>query len=287
MNNAGHGKLAPIFIVGVEHSGTTILYRILAQHPEIAWFSQYSLRSGEIPGRRKVPLNDWINRIGRKTLPTTWRKSFKGIYKLIPTPMEPHQIWNHLLPGQQMFFTTKDCNSGVFSKIIYTCQMELNDWQKPHLIIKLPRLSRAVLLLNAVFPDAFFVHIIRDGKAVALSNQHKFARSPLGAVSSLRLSCGYWRDVVNHLLEAQKRIGESRFLLTKYEHLCEDVKGTLSRICEFCHVPYAAQFFRNVPQFLKVTNDRWYTDASIEERQLINEILSPTLEEVGYTPFDH
>jgi len=30
----------PIFIVGVPRSGTTLLYTLLAQHPELGWFSK-------------------------------------------------------------------------------------------------------------------------------------------------------------------------------------------------------------------------------------------------------
>ena len=44
-----------IFVVGVEHSGTTILYRMLARHPDLAWLSHYSMRDGEIPNRCRVP----------------------------------------------------------------------------------------------------------------------------------------------------------------------------------------------------------------------------------------
>ena len=38
-----------IFVVGVEHSGTTILYRMLARHPDLAWLSHYSMRDGKNP----------------------------------------------------------------------------------------------------------------------------------------------------------------------------------------------------------------------------------------------
>ena len=50
--------MSPVFVFGVDHSGTTILYRMLAYHPDLTWFSQFSLRRGEIPGRRRRPIAD-------------------------------------------------------------------------------------------------------------------------------------------------------------------------------------------------------------------------------------
>ena len=32
--------IKPIFIVGVPRSGTTLLYHLLAQHPDVGWFSK-------------------------------------------------------------------------------------------------------------------------------------------------------------------------------------------------------------------------------------------------------
>jgi hypothetical protein len=39
-----------IFIIGVDRSGTTILYRMLAYRPALCWFSQFSMRRSEIRG---------------------------------------------------------------------------------------------------------------------------------------------------------------------------------------------------------------------------------------------
>jgi len=39
-----HKILKPIFIIGVPRSGTTILYRTLCLHPDVAWFSHEDLQ---------------------------------------------------------------------------------------------------------------------------------------------------------------------------------------------------------------------------------------------------
>jgi len=36
--------IKPIFIIGVPRSGTTLIYRILCKHPDLAWFSHEDLQ---------------------------------------------------------------------------------------------------------------------------------------------------------------------------------------------------------------------------------------------------
>ena len=54
-------EMSPVFVFGADHSGTTILYRMLAYHPDLTWLSQFSLRRGEIPGRRRRPAADRLD----------------------------------------------------------------------------------------------------------------------------------------------------------------------------------------------------------------------------------
>ncbi len=278
--------LAPVFIIGVEHSGTTILYRMLAQHLDFAWFSQYSLRNGLIPGRTKILLGDCINRIGRKVKPPVWQKGFRGLSKIFPTPMEPHQIWNFLLPDSKQFFVPEDCSADMRTRVYNACSQELQSWRKRQLLIKLPRLSRAVLLLNAVFPDAFFIHIIRDGKAVALSNRAKFSRSPYGAATSLQQSCEYWKNVIEYLLHAQELIGDKRFLLITYEDFCRNVHMRLEQICAFCRLHYAKDIFQHIPAELSITNSIWYETCTAEDKTAINESIGGLLHRLNYELFE-
>jgi hypothetical protein len=66
-------EASPVFVFGAAHSGTTILYRMLAYHPGLTWLSQFSLRAGEIPGRRRAPGANRVDLVLR-SVPHRWRK---------------------------------------------------------------------------------------------------------------------------------------------------------------------------------------------------------------------
>ena len=98
-------EIRPIFIIGVEHSGTTILYRMLARHPDLAWLSQYSMRGGEVPSRMRVPFYSLINRVGTRALGTKWRKDFGLLTTILPNPYEGLETWDlSLLPNSRKYF---------------------------------------------------------------------------------------------------------------------------------------------------------------------------------------
>ena len=273
-----------IFVVGVEHSGTTILYRMLARHPDLAWLSHYSMRDGEIPNRCRVPFFSLINRLGASLFQTTWRKDFDIITTFMPNPQEGNGIWDHFLPNTKKYLTEEDYTDDVARRISSFFEKECQAWNKNRLLIKLPRLNRAVLLLNRVFPDANFIHIIRDGKAVALSNEHKFRSSPWGAPVALRESAEYWKEIVLHLQGAGAHIGD-RFTTIKYENLCQDVRAVVSSIMQSVGLTEAKDVLRELPDKLSITNQRQYSKCSPDEMKLLNEVLEPTLTEYGYSSF--
>ena len=277
--------IRPIFVVGVEHSGTTILYRMLARHPDVAWLSQYSMRGAEIPNRTRVPFYSLINRLGARWLGTSWRKAFGISTMVLPTPDEGHQIWDHFLPNTKKFLTEEDYSDALGERIVSFVEQECRSWRRNRLLVKLPRLSRTVLLLNRVFPDADFIHIIRDGKAVALSNEHKFKRSPWGSPAALRWSAEYWNEIIFHLQGAGETIGD-RFTVIKYESLCKDVRGVVSSIMKSTELREAEHILEALPATLSITNERQYERCSPESMRLLNDVLRPALTQYGYSLFE-
>lgn len=276
--------MKPVFVVAPPHSGTTILYKMLGKHPAITWFSQYSMRSSEIPGRLDLPFSNAIDRFLRQHFSYSWDKKNKGRSVIIPRPSEPHKIWDYLLPDEKEFFTADDYDERQAQEMRHFVQKECKIHDKDVLVTKLPRLSRAVDLLKEVFSDAYFVHIIRDGRAVALSNRHKFARHTDSDIQALKDSAGYWQKVV-HYIEDSLSEEADRYSMLRYEDFCADVPSMLQDIMSDINVNPGGYNSDNIPDSLTVTNNKHFKRASREEEALLNSTLEDTLKRHDYNTF--
>jgi len=106
---------------------------------------------------------------------------------------------------------------------------------------KTPMYMQYLPLLERLFPDARYVHLIRDGRDAALS----FLQMPEGVVTKTWAhptdAAGFacqWRTEVAAARALGRRIGSSRYLELRYERLVEDPEGELRRICTFAELPF-------------------------------------------------
>ena len=73
-------------------------------------------------------------------------------------------------------------------------EKELKSWKKDNMIIKNPKLGMSLKFLYDTFLDnSYFIHIIRDGRAVILSNLHKFLRHH-STQQAIEKSTKYWNN---------------------------------------------------------------------------------------------
>jgi hypothetical protein len=97
--------------------------------------------------------------------------------------------------------------------------------------------------LEGLFPDAGYVHLIRDGRDTALS----FLSMPKGIVteswahpdSVADFAC-QWRTEVEAAQALGKRVGPERYREVRYEALVADPEGELTAVCAFAALPYEA-----------------------------------------------
>lgn len=104
---------------------------------------------------------------------------------------------------------------------------------KPRFADKTPRNVLHVALLAAAFPDARFVHLIRDGRDVvpSLVGLDYFPDHYAEAVL-------YWSDRVRHGRSAGRLLGPDRYHEVRYEELVADPEPTLQALCGFIDLPY-------------------------------------------------
>jgi Sulfotransferase family len=170
----------PLFIVGAPRSGTSLLYKLLCLHPEAAWISNWTRRA---PGVAPVAA---VNRLARR--PTSRRRAVwfgsdtanayvygrrRSLWeRLYPMPVEGEPLYEHcgigqnpLVPpagGAQAETQQAACLGRVFAG--------LRRWSGGRVLIsKRIANNQRIPFLAAAFPAARFLHLIRDGRAVAYS----------------------------------------------------------------------------------------------------------------------
>ena len=104
---------------------------------------------------------------------------------------------------------------------------------KPRYGDKTPRYSIDIPLLTSLFPEARFIHIIRDGRDVSLSLMD--VRLGQGHV---REAARLWRSRVTAARRSGQQVGPSRYREIRYEDLIDDPEAALRPLCAFIDVPF-------------------------------------------------
>lgn len=166
---------APLFLLGAPRSGTTLLYKAICLHPRAAYISNWVRLArgappaaaldrlpGRLPGlRRKV----WFGGPGASNA-YVYGRPRSVLERAFPMPVEGEPFFRsaglHPLPGD-------DTPPGA-ARALAEQVSSLLRWSGGDVFVS-KRISHnwRVPLLAEAFPEARFVHLVRDGRAVAAS----------------------------------------------------------------------------------------------------------------------
>ena len=104
---------------------------------------------------------------------------------------------------------------------------------------KTPVNVRNIPFLADLFPEAVFLHIIRDGRDVTLS----YLDVPWGP-TSVAESAIYWKLAVEEGRRDGSALGPRRYRELKYEELVEDPEATLRELCRSLRLPFDPAMLR-------------------------------------------
>jgi hypothetical protein len=112
---------------------------------------------------------------------------------------------------------------------------------------KTPDYVRRIPVLHRLFPSARFIHIIRDGRDVALSTlqwAHEKkgpGRYALWQDYPLAVCALWWAWQVNSGREEGAALGAGVYLEVRYEDLVANPEENMARITHFLNLPYAQE----------------------------------------------
>ena len=177
MNKTGNGSpratAAPIvFLVGAGRSGTTLLYKLLCLHPAVAYISNYENRLEWFPDgiaaravswRLEEKSRAWFN--GKGNAYFTNRPLLK---KAFPTPHEGESIFEAC--GVPLYPARSDRpDEATARRLRERFERIRRRAGASTFLSKRTANNRRIAYLAAAFPEARFVHLVRDGREVARS----------------------------------------------------------------------------------------------------------------------
>lgn len=285
-----------VFIIGSGRSGTTILYDILCTHPDLAWFSNIS---NNHPGSRGYV---YFNRlldfplIGpylKKNIikPTTLGRALTYYVR----PNEGVDVYKTCGFDDNRRMTEDDYDPEMERKLKDIIAMHLEVTSKSCFINKRTANAQRVRLINRLFPDAYYIHMIRDGRAVIDSHLNVDWWNDMTAWW-LGAKVGDWKEQGKDPVEfaakqwwwnmeeilRNKNIFKN-YLEVRYETFVKDTWGEVGRMLDLCELPFPESFKRIVPQSLPDMNYKWRKHFSKEQLLIVDENAGDMLRELGYT----
>lgn len=159
----------------------------------------------------------------------------------------------------------------------------------PSFVIHIDRLAR-------LFPEASFVHVIRDGRDVALS----YLDTDFGSRNVVEAAIA-WDRYVRRGRASGARLGPGRYHEVRYEHLVDDPERVVRRLCGFLGLtfePTMLRYFERVDALHRSLSHRehhrnlylpptsglrdWRRQMDPRAVEVFEAIAGPLLDELGY-----
>ncbi len=224
----------PILVVGSPRSGTSVLTWCLGQHPNIFpvpesnWMGEFasnvaiSYRVGTARGDRTIlsamdiSTEEFFANFGRSIndLIVGHRPDLERRRKMTRPPTEPKLRW----------------------------------------VDGTPEYSLHICGLRKLFPEAVFVHLLRDVRPVVRSmlNFHRVAGTHL--VQSEEQAYKYWLRMVKACVRAEQAYGSRVVHRLLYTALIDDPKSAIRSLLDFIGEPYCARCLEPLSQRINSSN---------------------------------
>src|SRR5438034_6872104 len=263
----------PIFVLGSPRSGTSILTWCLGQHPNIIpqeesnWLGSFAIHaaSGYQRGSARGA-HGQLSAIG------VGREEFLALFG---------QIINELILSHRKQFQMQRAQLGL-DVPPFTISRSPNE-PKSRSVDGTPEYSFYICGLRKLFPEALFVHLVRDVTAVVRSLLNFFPDGRNRLVANEQAAYEYWLRRVTHCFEAEQAYGPAVVYRMRYSDFVERSESTMRSLLEFLGERYAPECLEplaerinsaNVPANFNERDPR--TDPAIMERakQLSNQLQS-------------
>jgi len=212
------------FIIGTGRCGSTMLAQMLNSHSMICVpFELQILFENSNNGTRLYEIfkekknesfgaEDFINLIEART----------------PHKFHEYFDYRHFFEKQQYpIHSLKELANSLFNEIAESKHKKI-------FVEQTPWQGQRIDILNELFPDAKYIHMVRDGRDVAIS----FARTPWWH-NDIGQNLERWHTEVRRIIDSAAQIlNANQILQVRYEDLVEQTETELKRICQFLAIDF-------------------------------------------------
>lgn len=257
----------PIFILGNPRSGTSLLRLMLTCHPQIV-----------IPPESHFFL--WLESKYESINPAT--DSLDRFYEDLFNSRK-FETWN--LSKDSILDTIHKASPGNYAELI-TCiyltyaktvgKADVTYWGDKNKLWK-EKLSRILYY----FPDAYFIHLVRDGRDVACSfidlarrkNTSNYAPRLPDQIEDIAFR---WKTNVNFISSFLDEVKEGHQMTVRYEDMLADTASTLRNIVTFLTLEYSDKMLQYLnPEFELIKEPKEF----MEWKQKLNSL--PDIQNIG------
>jgi hypothetical protein len=273
----GQRSSAPVFVIGCSRSGTTLLYHMLLSSGNFAIYRMESMIFTLLEPRFR-PLDKARNQ--RRMLDAWYGTRLFTRSGLTPEEIEPRIL--------------AECkNGGDFLRIIMEqmCHKQVVErWAEttPEHLLYMRRIKETI-------PNALIVHVIRDGRDVALSWEKlsQIRPFPWDRRRAAMAAGIYWEWIVNKGRQVGRALGGD-YVEVHYEDLVNKPAEVLKKLEPFlCHELDYQRITEVGIGSVRAPNTafkdeqrspigRWKTDLAKEDLAVLEALTGATLKDLGY-----
>ncbi len=229
------------FIVGNSRSGTTLVARVLKRHLQVHVLNETHFMEEFSDERRNFDKlsEEEIRRIINQLL-VIQNKDYYRKAEYQEYPGDAERLYNlYKAKGAKSF---KNLILAFFEYQAEKHHKLLVGDQTPRHVFDIPQLSE-------MFPEAKFIHMIRDPRAILLSQKKKWKagiRWKQPKFEIIRTFINYhpittlviWKKAVKAGIDGSQRIPRDRVLHVKFEHLVANPKKHVTEICKLLKIDF-------------------------------------------------
>ncbi len=298
-----------VFIVGTGRCGSTMVQEMLARHSDVGFISNVDSKfaSLDLLGRQN-------NSVYQRT-PLRYTQRDRRRIAGIGEPSESHfgpseayrLLEKHVSPVVSAPFrdlTSEDVTPWLDKRFRAVFERRIEAQGKPVFMHKFTGWPR-VGFIHKVFPEARFVHVIRDGRAVANSLVQRpwwkgYLGTPVWEFGTLPkdyariwhesgqdfvvLAALEWALLMDAFATAKKSVPSSQWMDVHYERFVENPRSHVESLFSFTGLEWTDDFESRFRRFTFTggKRDRHHKDLTSKQIKALDEALGPHLHGLGY-----